>query len=232
MKNISSGTKIVLTTAFSMLAVSMPFHTSYAAQGNATEPAISKGITVLPLDQHPVPDVLKTQARLELTQMKDKGYVDATEDSVSYLDKAKEDMDKRLKPMAEVAPKLKLSPANLGSSSLGQAVLLGATASGGYTEEGWTGLNRIFVVPKMGIVGLEEVDYIASQGGMAFIKEAINQDVNGFPAILSVKKSRSNKGLTELTWATDRKIYTLSTNHALKNQKSIDEFLALARSIF
>lgn len=233
MKNLSCRTtKIVLTTAFSIFAVNIPLQMTHAATEGATEPAISTGITILPLDQHPVPDVLKSQARLELTQMKDKGWIDATEDSVSYLDKAKEDMNKQLKPMGEIAPKLKLSPANLGSSILGQAVLLGATANGGYTEEGWTGLNRIFVVPKFGIVGLEEVDYVASQGGMAFIKEAINQDVNGFPAILSVKQSRSNKGLTELTWATDQKIYTLSTNRALKKQRSIDEFVALARSIF
>ena len=233
MKNLRCHTtKIVLTTAFSIFAVNIPLQMTHAATEGATEPAISTGITILPLDQHPVPDVLKSQARLELTQMKDKGWIDATEDSVSYLDKAKEDMNKQLKPMGEIAPKLKLSPANLGSSILGQAVLLGATANGGYTEEGWTGLNRIFVVPKFGIVGLEEVDYVASQGGMAFIKEAINQDVNGFPAILSVKQSRSNKGLTELTWATDQKIYTLSTNRALKKQRSIDEFVALARSIF
>lgn len=237
MKNISCHIKkIVLTTAFSMLAVSIPFHTTYAAPGGVPggvmEPAVSTGITILPLDQQPVPDVLKNQARLEMGQMKSRGYVDATEDAVSYLDRAKADKDKRLKPMTEVAPKLKINPANLGSSTLGQAVLLGATASGGHTEAGWTGLNRIFVVPRFGLVGLDEVDYIASQGGAAFIKEAINQNVNGFPAILSVKQSRSNKGLTELTWATDQKIYTLSTNRALKNQKSIDEFLALAHSIF
>lgn len=233
MKKISIRTmKIVLTTAFSMVAVSLPLHTTYAAPEGAMEPAVSTGVTILPLDQHPVPDVLKTQARVELTQMKGKGYVDATEEAVSYLDKAKENKDKRLKSMAEVMPKLKIKPANVESSPLGQADFLGATASGGHTEEGWTGLHRIFVVPKLGLVGLDEIDFIASQGGIAFIKEAINQEVNGFPAILSVKQSRSNKGLTELTWATGQKIYTLSTNRALKNQKSIDEFLALARSIF
>lgn len=233
MKKISNQIKkMVLTTAFSMLAVSMPFHIVYAAPGGAMEPAVSTGITILPLDQQPVPDVLKNQARLELTQMKNHGYVDATEDAVSSLDKAKEDKDKLLKTMAEVMPKLKVNPANLGSSVLGQAVLLGASASGGHTEEGWTGLSRIFVVPKLGLIGLYEVDFIASQGGVAFIKEAINQDINGSPAILSVKQSQSKKGLTELTWATDQKIYTLSVNRALKSQQSIDEFLALARSIF
>ncbi len=150
MRNIRSlTTKIVLTTAFSIFAVSIPFHTTNAAQGDPTEPAISTGISILPLDQHPVPDVLKDQARLEVTQMKSRGYVDADEDLVSYLDKAKADKDKRLKPMGEVSPKLKLLPAHLESSLLGQAVLLGAIASGGHTEEGWTALSRFFVDPKI-----------------------------------------------------------------------------------
>lgn len=52
MKNISSrAKKIVLLTAFNMLAVSIPFHTIYAAPGNAMEPAVATGITILPLDQ-------------------------------------------------------------------------------------------------------------------------------------------------------------------------------------
>lgn len=238
MKNVNGRTKtIVLTTAFSMLAVCIPFHAIYAAPGGETEPTFPSpprltGVTIVPLDQQPVPDVLKNMARRQTAQMKSRGYVDVTEDEVSYLDKLKADVDKRLKPMTEVAPTLKVDPANLGSSPLRLAVLLGAVAEGAYTEEGWTGLTRLFVVPTFGLVGLEESDYVAGRGGVAFTKEAINQEVNGFPAVLVVQQSRSNKGLTELSWATDRKDYTLSTNRALKDQKSVDEFLALARSIF
>ena len=223
--------QVVLLTAFSSFALGTSLQAVHAAPGGSVEPDVPVGITILPLDKHPVPDVMKTQARLELKEMSERGYVDSTEEAVSYLDKAKQNKDNRLKPMKEVAPKLKIVPANIASSALGNANFLGAAASGGHTEEGWTGLDRVFVVPKLGIVGLNEIDYIESQGGMAFIEEAINQEVNGFPAILRVKQSRSKKGLTELTWATDRKIYTLSTNRALKNQKSIDEFLAFANSI-
>ncbi len=233
MKNISIFTKkVFITTAVSVFAASLPFHPTYAAPGGVVGPTVSIGITILPLEQHPVPDVLKTQAKLEFTQMKKKGYIDVTEDAVSYLDRTKENKEKRLKPMIDVSSKLKIIPANLDASPLRQATLLGASASGGYTEDGWTGLNRIFIVPNLGIVGLEELDFLASEGGMAFIEEAINQDVNGYPAILSVKQSRSKKGLSELTWATDRKIFTLSTNRALKMQKSIDQFIDIARSIF
>jgi len=221
----------VLLTAFSSFALGASLQAVHAAPGGSVEPNVPVGITILPLDKHPVPDVMKTQARLELKEMSERGFVDSTEEAVSYLDKAKQNKDKRLKSMDEVGPKLKIVPANIASSALENANFLGATASGGHTEEGWTGLDRIFVVPKLGIVGLNEIDYIESQGGMAFIEEAINQEVNGSPAILRVKQSRSKKGLTELTWATDRKIYTLSTNRALKTKKSIDEFLDFANGI-
>lgn len=235
MKDISRITrKVFIMVSFSVFAASLPFHTTNAAPGagGVVEPAVSIGVTILPLEQHPVPDMLKTQAKLEFTQMKKRGYIDATEDAVSYLDRAKENKKKRLKAMVDISSKLKITPASLDASSLKQATLLGASASGGYTEEGWTGLNRIFIVPNLGIVGLKELDFLASQGGMVFIEEAINQEVNGRPAILSVKQSRSKKGLSELTWATDRKIFTLSTNRALKTQKSIDQFVDIARNIF
>jgi len=233
MKNVNIFTKkFFITMACGIVTIGFPFYASYAAPGDAVKPSVSMGITILPLEQHPVPDVLKVQAKLELTQMKEKGYIDATEDAVSYLDRAKENQEKRLKSMADVSSKLKIIPASLDASMLGRATLLGASARGGHTEEGWTGLNRIFVVQKLGLIGLKELDFLASEGGMAFIEEAINQDVNGFPAILSVKQSRSKKGLSELTWATDRKIFTLSTNRALKTQQSIDQFIDIARSIF
>lgn len=62
------------------------------------------------------------------------------------------------------------------------------------------------------------------------IKEAINEDVNGYPAILRVRKGLSKKAVSELTWATDQKIYTLSTNSALQG-KNLASFIDLARKL-
>jgi len=218
------------TFVLSIALAALPHQSAYSDPINPVMPEEMQGVSVIPLDNHPVPDILKDQARVEIAQMKSQGYVDSDESSVAYLEAAKSDK-KRLKSMSEVAPSLKILPANIDNSNLGQATLLGAIASGGYTDEGWTGVNRLFVVPKLGLVGLEEVDYVASGGGFAMIKEAINQDVNGNPAILRVKQSQSQKSLSELTWATDRKIYTLSVNRALKTQQAIEEFLSLARAI-
>lgn len=209
----------------------LPYQNAFSDPVNPIMPEKMQGTSIIPLDNHPVPDLLKNQARIEIAQMKNQGYVDSDESAVTYLDAAKDDK-KRLKPMSEVAPTLKVFPANISGFTLGQSILLGAMASGGYTDEGWTGISRLFVVPKLGLVGLEEVDYVASEGGFAMIKEAINQNVNGYPAILRVKQSQSKKSLSELTWANDRKIYTLSVNRALKNQQAIEEFLSLAQTIY
>lgn len=202
-----------------------------------------RGVNILPLAQQSVPDHLKVEARKVIKQMKERGYIDASEAEVSYLDKMQE--ASQFQAMENIAPNLKIVPANVESLPFEGVIFIGATAHG---EDGRTGLTRIFSFPGFGIVGLKEVDYIASQGGITFIEEAINQDVNGLPAIFIVKKSRGrgdmdslsvkkrqdrdSKGLTKLTWATDQKIYTLFINRALTDEKSIHQFMNLARSIF
>ena len=218
----------LLSVAGALFAASGQIATS--ADVLPTEPERFLGISVLPLDDHPVPDVLKNQARVEIDQMKNRGFVEATESEVAMLETAKADKA-RLRPMSEVVPKLRMVPANLGDSVLGRSTVLGAAPNGGYVDDGWTGLMRVMVVPKLGLVGLEEVDFIASGGGLALIKEAVNQDVNGSPAILRVKQSHSRKEMSQITWATSQKIYTLSVNRGLKSERAIEEFVSLARTI-
>ncbi|MGH8557760.1 MAG: hypothetical protein ACRESZ_09920, partial [Methylococcales bacterium] len=195
---------------------------------------IPKGITIVPLSEQSVPKELKDQAKMEISKMQQRGFVDAPESSVGTLDaldRARIHKKDMLKPIDEITNKLAILPSSLGVSQLSKARLLGAQEAGGLREGGWTGLFRLFSVPKLGLVGLEENDYIASRGGFAMIKEAINQEVNGRPAILSVQQSQSGKALSELTWATDRKIYTLTFNRAIKTQKAINYVLGLANEI-
>lgn len=192
-----------------------------------------EGISILPLDKQPVPNELKDLARMDISQMKRNGFIDAPESVVAILDTinvARKSKDPLLKLPAEITRSLVFSPSTLGSL-LSEATLLDAEGSGGLTEKGWTGLYRLFAVQNIGLVKLEEVDYIVSKGGWGIIKEAINQDVNGHPAILNVKQSQSGKGLSELVWATDRKIFTLTLNKAVKDKVTIDAFLKLANGI-
>lgn len=62
------------------------------------------------------------------------------------------------------------------------------------------------------------------------IEEAVNQDVNGNPAILRLKKSRKGGEASELFWTTDTKTFRIVTNRML-NKKASEYILGFARSI-
>lgn len=193
------------------------------------EPPMPHGVVLKALDSLPVPAALKTNAMNEISDMSSKGYVITSEEAVIYLERMKDTA--ALQPLNNVQHLLKIKPANLQPTPFAQMKALGAIPSGAYTDKGWTALQRIFQAPGSNLFGLEEIDYAATGGGLLMIKEAVNQDINGFPGILRVKKSNSNRSTTELTWATSKKIYTLSTNRDLTGDATTNEFLALAKSI-
>ncbi len=192
-------------------------------------PTVLQGISIKSIKDHPVPDILKNQAKKEIEEMKSKGQIDSSDESISYIDKAVSSIstgqNNSVKSIDRISAHLQVTPAYIQG-----AHLLGATPSGVKTESGWTGVNRVFQVPKLGVVMLEEINYVASGGGLVMIEEAINQDINGHPAILRVKNSQSGKSITELTWATDHKIYNLGLNRAVKGD-ALTVFLNLAKSI-
>jgi len=203
-----------------------------APEAIGEHPPTVPGIVVKALDEQPVPDMLKNMARKEIAQMAERGYVDAPDDAIGYIEKAQQNVGAALKPWPETQGKLKMKPASIQGKEFESAGmrLLGAATSGTLTPEGWTGLTRLFVARGIGVVMLEEIDYVAAGGGLMMIKEAINEDINGRPAILRVKKGQGGKALTELTWATDNKIYTLSTNSAVQGNPRT-AFLDLARQL-
>ncbi len=109
-------------------------------------PPMISGITIEPLENHQVPDILKNQARLEIEQMKAQGYVDARSDEVGYLNYTKEKKD-LLKPLNEIQSDLKISPATINGVPFAESVVkvLGVVPSGVRTPEGWAAVSRLFV---------------------------------------------------------------------------------------
>lgn len=192
-------------------------------------PPMPKTVVLAALESLQVPEILKNLARKEITDMQSNGYVEAPEETVIYLDRVIDTAS--LQPLRTIKPTLRINPANLQMTPFAQMTAMGAIPAGTYTPEGWTAVQRVFAAPELGLIGLEEIDYVAAGGGLLMIKEAVNEDINGFPGIRRVKKSNSNKSITELTWATNRKIYTLSMNRYLANNTSSNEFMALANSI-
>lgn len=195
--------------------------------------AAYQGISIRPLDQHTIPQQLKANIKEDIEKMNSRGYIDATKSEVSMLDRAKKKGRKYLKPLNDLLPNLAIRPAELNNSefTISGAKLLGAMATGGLSNGKATGIFRLFAVPKLGLIGLSEIDYVENHGGMIMIEESINHEINGQPAVLLVKKSQEGKGYSELKWPTDEKIFTLTTNRAIIGDKSINNFLEFARSI-
>lgn len=195
-------------------------------------PPMISGVAIEPLEKHQVPDFLKSQARQEIQQMKAQGFVHASEEAVDYLDRAKADTGKFLRPWNEIRPRLKIIPATVRGTPLEASgvKVLGGIPGGISSAEGWTAITRLLLEPKLGLMMLDETDYVASGGGLLMIEEAINQEVNGRPAILRIKTSPKGKSITELTWATDQKIYTLSANRSVKGD-TLQAMLDFAKNL-
>lgn len=193
-----------------------------------------KGLVIESLENQPVPEHLKEMARNEYKQMREQGFADAPEEAVAELDRYLLPKNKeRLKTMDELRQVLLIQPADLTGTPFAAAEFIGGVTMGVAVEDKWTGIARLFKVRSLGIIKLEEWDFTATDGGIIFAKEFINEDINGIPAILVAKESLSGKTMTEVTWVTDKKVYTLTSSHKLlRNDKKRDEFLALARSLY
>lgn len=106
---------------------------------------------------------------------------------------------------------LAVRPAQLHATELDGAQELGAVLAGTKLENGWTGLVRVFHLPKFGFITLEELDFGATGGGIGIVAELVNNNVNGQPAVLLSQRTASGRSLTTLSWASSTKRYKLKT---------------------
>jgi len=191
---------------------------------------IYKGRQFIPLKEQGLPERVIQRMRQEVDHMNSRGHIDAPESQVLSLDLRNKNTKKH-RAMQDVASALSITPADVSSSILGQAQIVDVREAGTQFNDRWTGVNRLFIVKKFGLVALDEYDFTLSEGGVAIAEELCNQRVNGHPAALRVKQSPSKRGVTELTWVTEKKLFTLTVNRPLKSEKKIDEFIQLAESI-
>lgn len=79
---------------------------------------------------------------------------------------------------------------------------------------------------------VEEFDYVLSNGSGGMIREFINADVNGNPAIYLVKKTRGGKWSSELAWMTDNKRFFVIVSKQIKmDSPKYRTLLDFARSL-
>lgn len=196
-------------------------HTNELSKGN-----LDRGIAIKSIEQTDIPDFIKDRFKNELAQMQKQGFVYAEDRDIEALGNAfaavldrkqpnlgnnrsvglqneslgkvsREKLIPRVIPIDEIIPKLTFEPSTLPTNF--GITDHGVVPSGHSTEMGWTAISRFLTIKGLGKVIIDEKDFANSEGGMVLFKESINQDVNGHPANLTVKRSYDEKkAITQL----------------------------------
>lgn len=116
----------------------------------------------------------------------------------------------RIRQNGDAASKIKVKLSDVSKTALSSYRYEGFIPDGPTPDGPWTSVTRVFHRADGTLLMLHEWDYVSDGGGVLMVKEAMNTTVGGTPAQLSHKKSPSGNVLTELSWATKSKYYTLS----------------------
>jgi len=140
-------------------------------------------------------------------------------------------MSKAFVPIDKVNRKLSKGVRNaITTSPFGAMTLEGVIPANKLSEDKIYGLSRIYTLPDKSFFMLKEID-LASGVGIAIPAEAINADVNGYPAVLNVMKSKEGNSVTTLTWVTDTNIFTMYKSGTYNGKGQTNKLLTLAKTI-
>lgn len=151
-----------------------------------------------------------------------KGYVEMPDEQVSWLDA----MPKAAKPLSDQKGQVKVKLADLEKTPFHSLRFLGAVREGPPRS-----LSRVFLFPNGAVVLLREWDYLAEGGGIMIPKERINEQVNGTPAVLGIAQAPGGKAISELSWVTENKSYSLIVAGNVRRNGQYKKVMELANSI-
>ena len=103
--------------------------------------------------------------------------------------------------------------------ALARGELIGATPRGTIIGDAWTGIDRFYRISGAGIMRLSETDMKASGGKFFMLKDAINTQVAGQPAISKVFIDGDGQTVEEVLWVNEHKLYTLTFAPEVKKGK-------------
>lgn len=191
---------------------------------------MEEGLSIVSYEDQSIPGLFKTITRRIQQEMDEQGYTLASENDVYNIDLAIS--SPYLISHEKAVDNFISEPASIEGTPFEDKKIIGGTIGGVNIDGKWTGLTRLFEFEDLGVVELEEDDYITARSSIQFTKELINQDINGNPAVYLVKVSESGKSITTITWITDSKKYSLSMNkNASQDENLKDDFINLARSL-
>lgn len=179
----------------------------------------------LPLD-------IYEKAKKDIKDEATKGYVEISEEEALKLKRSKS----LARPMNQIIGLLTFDPTSLNNTSFESLRL-----EGGYPDNGvmdgrgeitYSEVIRVFTMPNGAIVQLSERDFYSSGGeGGVIAREVVNENVNGFPAALTVQQSQSGNAITTIGWDTTGTAYTLMMEGNVRENGQYGLFRDLARSI-
>lgn len=120
------------------------------------------------------------------------------------------DYHTRLIHPREVSRNMTFRFADISASEFASYPFEGAIPEGPTKEGPWTSMARVFKRDDSAVVLLREWDFVKDGGGILLIKEMMNTKVANMPARLNVKQSESGAVVSELSWATPKKLFTLT----------------------
>jgi hypothetical protein len=113
-----------------------------------------------------------------------------------------------------VAPEVvhDLSKLKLGfkAATVHQGELIGATPYGTIVNEAWTGVERYYRIIGAGTMRLIESDMKVTGGKFYMLKDAINTQVAGQPAISKIFRDEGGRIIEEVLWVSEQKLHMLT----------------------
>jgi hypothetical protein len=88
--------------------------------------------------------------------------------------------------------------------------LFAVAPSGTIVDNAWTGVERFFKIPGVGVVRLTEFDQAAAKGKFYMLEDAVNTDVHGKQAISRIITDGDSQQIEDITWVSGKMMYILT----------------------
>jgi hypothetical protein len=100
-------------------------------------------------------------------------------------------------------------------------------------DKGWDTSIRIIKSTNLGTMIITEWDFTLSDGGVLMDSDAVNQEINGNPAIMVIRQDKNNekRGETILAWADEKKSYSIRLFKNIKREGNLENLVNFAGNL-
>jgi hypothetical protein len=185
------------------------------------------------MEMDDLPEGERKRMRKDIKDETEKGYAEMPEEEIQAS--ALFAKRQHLLSMDQVLGVLTFDPVSIKGTPFEQFHLEGVLSYSNIDEVGpITSVGRVFTIPSGHRVELSEHDLftLGQAGGMGpIIKELFNENLNGTPAMLSVRQSPSGHAVSAILWETPTTFYELKMEGNVRKNGQYEFLLELARSI-